>query len=141
MARIAEKRSTRELTVKEVMHEGCITVRSDARLTDAIRKMNDAGVASLVVEPRWEGDAYGIITRRDILNEAFVPGPKRFNFSERRVYELMTKPFITVSPGLKVKYAARLLQRHSLHHLPVHDGAKMVGMLADSDIFKQLLAR
>lgn len=141
MAQVMEKQAVRDQTVKEIMHQGCLTIRSDATLTDAIRKMNDAGVSSLLVEPRWDGDAYGIVSRRDVLDEAFVPGPRRFNFSERQVFEVMTKPFIAVSSGLKVKYAARLMKRYGVHHLPVHEGARMVGMLSDQDIFSRILPR
>lgn len=138
MSKTAVKQNIRETYVKELMHEGCITISSGATLSQAIDKMRNAGVSSLVTEPRWEGDAYGIVTRRDILNKAFVAGPRRENFSETKVYEVMTKPFISVTPGLKAKYAARLMKRHDVHRLPVLEGSKVVGMVSDSDIFKRL---
>lgn len=137
MAKIIEK-GVRELHVRELMHEGCVTVRSDASVTDALRKMQRTQVSSLIVEPRNGGDAYGIVTRRDVLEKAFVPGPRRFNFSEHKVFEIMTKPLVTVSPGLKVKYAARLMEREDVHRMPVFDGQRVVGILTDSDIFRKL---
>ncbi len=138
MPHILLKKTVREIPVSDVMHKGCISIRSDANLTEAIRKMQNAQVSSLIVEPRDAGDAYGIVTRRDILEKAFVPGAKRFNFSQHKVYEIMTKPFVTVSPGLKVKYAARLMARENCHRLPVFDGHKVVGMVSDSDIFRKI---
>jgi CBS domain-containing protein len=138
MHKILEKKTLRDKTVAEVMHPGCISIRSNATLTDAIDKMRKAQVSSLIVEPRFEGDGYGIVTRRDVLAKAFVPGQKRMNFSERRVYEIMTKPFVTVPPHLKVKYAARLMTRENVHRMPVLDGTKIIGMLSDSDIFSKL---
>ena len=113
-------------------------VDSDATITESIRKMQAAKVSSLVVKPRCKGDAYGMLTRMDIMVNAFGPGPKRFNFSERQVYELMTKPLAMVSPGLKAKYAIRLMQRERIHRLPVFDGKEIVGILCNSDIFRRL---
>ena len=57
----------REQKVVDVMHHGCITIKSHATASEAIRKMKDTGVSSLVVEPRFKGDAYGIVTRKDIV--------------------------------------------------------------------------
>ncbi|HAM35430.1 MAG TPA: signal transduction protein [Elusimicrobia bacterium] len=138
MTTITTKSTIRELKAQEVMHQGCITIKSNATLSEALEKMRKAQVSSLIVEPREPGDAYGILSRRDLVDRAFVPGPKRFNFSEHRVYELMTKPLVTISPGLKVKYAARMMRRANVRRLPVFDGQKMIGMLTDSDIFKRL---
>lgn len=139
MAITQEKTGLRELKVKEVMHEGCITVKSDATLTAAVKKMKEAGVSSLVVEPRYPGDAYGIVSRADVLEKAVKAGPRRFNFSSHKVFEIMTKPVVTVSPGLKVKYAVRLMDREKVRHLPVFDGSKVVGMVSHSDVFQRLL--
>ena len=140
MAKTMEKQDVRELKTRDLMHEGCITIRSDATLSSALQKMKQAQVSSLLVEPREPGDAYGIVTRRDLIEKAFVPGSKRFNFSEHRVFEVMTKPVVTVAPGLKAKYTARLMKRENVRRLPVFDGETMVGMIADSDIFKKLEA-
>ena len=128
--------SLRELQCRDLMRRGCITIRSDATVSDAIRKMQTAKVSSLLVEPRYKGDAYGIVTRKDILGRAVEPGPQRFNFSEGKVFELMTKPVVTIPPGLKVKYCLRLMKREGVRRLPVFDGKDMVGILSDTDIFK-----
>jgi len=52
------------------------------------------------------------------------------------VHEIMTKPLITVSPGLSVKYCARLFAKTGIRRAPVFDGKKIVGILSNSDIFK-----
>lgn len=133
------KTNIREQKVSEVMHKGCITIKSGATLTDALWKMKDAGVSSLIVEPRSAGDAYGIVTRRDVIDRAVNGGPKRLNFSEHKVYEVMTKPLVMVSPGLKVKYAVRLMSREHVRRLPVFDGDGIVGVISNTDVFKRLL--
>lgn len=139
MPTIIEKTCVREMKVADVMHRGCITLKSNATLTDAIWKMKDAGTSSLIIEPRSKGDAYGILTRKDIVEKAVAAGPKRLNFSQHKVYEVMTKPLVTVSPGLKVKYAVRLMKSEGVRRLPVFDGKEMVGVISNTDVFRKLL--
>jgi len=133
MAHIGEKK------VSEIMHKGVETVPSSATITEALRRMAKAGVSSLVVSPRSAGDAYGIITKWDIVTKIIAPGPKRRNFSQVKVYELMSKPLVVVSPGLKVKYAARLIAKTRCSRLPVFDGKELVGILSFSDIFNEAM--
>jgi len=138
MQKMMTQETVRELQCRQVMRRGCIFVKSDATVSEAIRKMQTAKVSSLIVEPRCKGDAYGMVTRKDILGRAVEPGPRRFNFSEGKVFEIMTKPLVTVPPGLKVKYALRLMKREGVRRLPVFDGKEMIGILCDSDVFKGL---
>jgi len=138
MRNMPVKTDMREMKTEQLMHRGALMIKSDATLTEAIKKMHAARVSSLVVEPRCKGDAYGIITRRDMVGRAFADGPQRLNFSETKVYELMTKPLVTISPGLKVKYAARLMHREGVRRLPVFDGDKIVGILSNTDLFRVL---
>ncbi len=133
MAHIGEKK------VSEIMHKGVETIPSSATITEALRRMAKAGVSSLVVSPRNAGDAYGIITKWDIVTKIIAPGPKRRNFSQVKVYELMSKPLVVVSPGLKVKYAARLIAKTRCSRLPVFDGKELVGVLSFSDIFNEAM--
>lgn len=141
MFKTTEKLGVREMRVREIMRRGCVMIKSDATVSEAIRRMQVAKVSSLIVEPRGKGDAYGIVTRKDIVGRAVEPGPKRFNFSDRRVFELMTKPIVTVSPGIKCKYAVRLMMREGVRRLPVFDGKEMVGILSDTDVFRAVSSK
>lgn len=129
----------REKKVSEIMHKGVETISGSATITEALRKMAKAGASSLIVSPRNAGDAYGIITKWDIVTKVIAPGPKRRNFSQVKVYELMSKPLVVVSPGMKVKYAARLIAKTRCSRLPVFDGKELLGILSFTDIFNEAM--
>jgi CBS domain-containing protein len=52
------------------------------------------------------------------------------------VSEIMTRHLVTVSPNLSAKTAMAILQTHSMHHLPVVENDKLVGIISEVDILK-----
>jgi CBS domain-containing protein len=121
----------------EVMHKGVETIDGSATVAEALKKMHQKKVSSLIVERRNELDAYGIITKKDIVTKVIDPGPSRRNFSATKVHEVMSKPLVTVSPGLAIKYCTRLMKHAGITRAPVFDGKKIVGILSFTDIFNR----
>lgn len=115
------------MTKEVIMVEGSVTV------SEAIEKMCASKVTALIVNRREYGDAYGILTRRDIVNKVIAEGRDP---SEIKVADVMTKPIITVTPDLNIKYVARLMAQTFIRHLPVFDGHKMLEIISNSDIFR-----
>ena len=89
------------------------------------------------MERRNVEDAYGIITKKDVVTKVMDPGHNRRNLTSTKVHEIMTKPLVTVSPGLAIKYCARLMQRVNVTRVPVFDGKEIVGILSLTDIFSK----
>ena len=50
------------------------------------------------------------------------------------VYEIMTKPAVTVDPEMDIRYASRLFARLGLSRAPVVVGGKVVGIVSYSDM-------
>ena len=50
---------------------------------------------------------------------------------------IMTTDLITVTPDNTIRDAFDLLRAKRIHHLPVVEGSKLVGILTTHDIFKQ----
>ncbi|RMG59645.1 MAG: CBS domain-containing protein [Deltaproteobacteria bacterium] len=46
----------------------------------------------------------------------------------------MTKRVIAVTPDTTLREAARLLKENRIHHLPVVEGERLVGIISDTDI-------
>ena len=116
----------------DVMTSGVVYVDGKATVANAIKLMKDKKVSSLVVNRRDPGDAWGIMTRKDVVNKIIDPGKDP---SSVKVFEIMTKPLVTVSPGLKLKYCARLFHNTGVRRAVVFDGKDIVGMLSNTDIF------
>ncbi len=127
--------NVRNKQAQDLMHRGVETVDGSATVAQALRKMREQKVSSLIVNQRDRADAWGIITKKDIVTKVIDPGPTRRNLSTTRVHEVMSKPLVTVSPGLAIKYCVRLMARAGVTRAPVFDGKEIVGILSFTDVF------
>ena len=134
MAKKALK-GVRFATASSVMKKNVISVDGKDNVADAIKLMRDKKVSSLLVNRRGKEDAWGIVTRKDVVNKIVDPGR---NPKEVKVFEIMTKPLMMVSPGLALKYCARLFHNAGVRRAPVFDGKEIVGILSNTDIFNAL---
>ncbi|MBN1592489.1 MAG: CBS domain-containing protein [Candidatus Coatesbacteria bacterium] len=117
---------------QDIMTKKVEFIDGSKTVADAIKMMNEHGVSSLIVDHRGVEDAYGIVTRKDVVNKVVATGDDPH---KKTVAEIMSKPLVFASPGLEHKYAARLLATTGFRRLPVFDGKNIVGMLSNSDIF------
>jgi len=131
MARKALK-DVRFATVGSVMKKTIVSIDGKASVAEAIKLMKEKKVSSLLVNRRGKEDAWGIMTRKDVVNKIIDPGkhPK-----DVKVFEIMTKPLVMVSPGLALKYCARLFHQAGIRRAPVFDGKEIIGIVSNTDIF------
>ncbi|MEN8142691.1 MAG: CBS domain-containing protein [Thermodesulfobacteriota bacterium] len=80
----------------------------------------------VIMNKRHEDDAWGIVVIQDFINGVILPGRSA---SEVNVYEIMTKPIITVPADMDIRYVARLLSRAGIRRAPVEDRGELVGMI------------
>ena len=57
---------------------------------------------------------------------------------EVKVYEIMSKPLVTLSPGWAPKYCARLMHSTVIRRAVLFDGSDVVGILSNTDIFNAI---
>ena len=122
----------REARVESAMVTDLYRIDGLATASEAIQMMKEHRVSSLVVERRDADDEVGLVEVADIAKEVIGPNraPERVS-----VYEVMTKPVVTVPPGMLVRYAVRLLTRHGLSRAVVVDEARnAVGMVTLRDL-------
>ncbi len=118
------------LTAADIMTKDVATIRSSATVAEAVRLMKARDWQALIVERRHSQDAYGIITKSDIVYKVIAYGKDP---NQVRVYEIMTKPCIVVNPDLAVEYVARLFADHHLLRAPVIQGT-LLGIISLDDI-------
>jgi len=124
------------IRVKDLMKADAKTVHKDVTLVTAIKMMRDFGVSSLIIEPESDGDAFGIITRKDVI-EAIVMDPA--GGTKLLVDDVMTKPAITVNSGLSISNCHQMMRMVGVRRLPVVDGSKLIGILSNANIFAKLV--
>jgi len=102
-----------------------------ASAREAIDLMRDKHVSSLVIDKRHDDDEYGMITVHDIAEK--VVGIDR-PVGRTSVYEIMSKPVLTVHRQMSIKYAMRLLTQFKLSRALVIEHGKMVGIVTLRDM-------
>lgn len=118
------------MKAKDIMTKEVVTIRGSATVAEAVKLMNDLCLRALIVDRRDERDAYGIITETDIVYKVTAYGK---DAKEVRVYEIMTKPCITVNPDLGVEYVARLFANTHIRRAPVI-ADELLGIISVTDI-------
>lgn len=117
--------------VGQVMTPSPTVIDGLASVRDAIELMRHQNVSSLVIDRRHEGDEYGMVTVHDIAGK--VIGVDR-SIDRTSVYEIMTKPVLTLDGQMDIKYAIRLLTRFRLTRALVTEEGKMAGIVTLRDM-------
>ena len=116
---------------KDVMHKQYFTIDGMTTARDAAALMRSERVFSLLVEKRHENDAWGILVVQDFVKGVIIPGRSP---DDVNVYEIMTKPIITVPADMDIRYAARLIYRAGVRRAPVEDKGEIIGMISLSSL-------
>ncbi|WP_018949603.1 CBS domain-containing protein [Thioalkalivibrio sp. ALMg11] len=124
------------MLVSEILRPNVITVSPLAPLREAMQLMRKHGVKSLVVEKQHAHDAYGIITYTTILKTIVA---EEGDIDLSNVYDVCTKPVITVPAEMDVKYVARLMVSQGIRRLVVLKDNELEGIVTTSDIVGSIL--
>ncbi len=133
-----ESESTRIVRARDVMHKRIVSIDGMATASEAAAMMRAEKTSSLLINKRNTDDAWAILVIQDFIKGVIIPG---LSPSEVHVYEIMTKPIITVPADMDIRYAARLIYRADIRRAPVEDGGKLIGMISlsslilDNDLF------
>lgn len=127
---------TKEMRVRDLMHPDVKTVEERTTLLAAAKMMRDLGVSSLMIKPDNDKDAYGIITRKDIVEEFVEEGVEG---NGQLVEDAMTKPAIAVNPELSIYHCQKMMQIVGVRRMPVVEGTDLVGIISNSDIFSSMM--
>lgn len=121
----------RKVIVRDVMKLKYDMVDGMMSVLDAMKAMKYRENKSLIVEKRDEHDEYGMVLISDIARKVLAvdKSPKRVN-----IYEVMTKPIISIDPEMDIRYAARLFDRYRLSRAPVVEHRKVIGIVSYTDM-------
>lgn len=118
--------------VRDLMVEELHTIDGLATVADAMALMRRHRVSSLVVDRRNEDDELGLVVVADIARGVIADNraPERVY-----VYEIMSKPLLTVPEDMLTRYAVRLLSRFGLSRAVVVDyDRNAIGMVSLRDL-------
>ena len=119
------------LRVGDVMATDLHVIDGLATIGEAIAMMKEPGVSSLVVARRDADDEVGLVEVADVADPLAEDRPP----DRVHVYEVMSKPVVTLPPGMLARYAVRLLREQGLSRSVVVDEKRdAVGIVTLRDL-------
>lgn len=119
------------LRVRHVMKTGVDIVDGMVTVNDALKNMKYPETRTLIVDKRNDDDEYGVVMFRDIARGVLA----RDRSAERtNVYEIMSKPVISVDPNMNVRYCIKLFDSFGLSRAPVLENGTIIGLVSYTDI-------
>ena len=119
------------IRVRDVMADSYVMVDGLTTVKEGIQLTRQHVVKALVVNKRHDDDEYGIVLMNDIAKKVLA---QNRSIERTNIYEIMTKPALSVSPDMKVKYCARLFERFGISRAPVIEDGKIIGMVSYNNI-------
>ena len=112
-----------------------VSVPPDASVFDAIKRMADDAVGSLLVMD--DGELLGILTERDYARKVILKGRSSEN---TKVTEIMTSDVLTTSGAETVNRCMELMTERRIRHLPVVEDNRVIGMISIGDLVQALIS-
>ena len=128
----------KRVTVRDVMANHFLMMDGVATVAEAISALRQESASVLIVKNRDPNDEFGVVLLSDIAKKvlAIDRSPYRVN-----VYEVMSKPVISIDPEMDVRYCARLFDQFGLSQAPVIESGQVIGIVGyDALVLKGLVA-
>ena len=119
-------------TASDVMTKHVVNIEPEATVAEAIEKMKQWNVTSLLVGRKDKTDTWGLMSQTDVIEKVVAEGHAP---EDVLVHEIMTKPVITVPSNCSLQDCAALMARADIRRVLVFDGQDIVGIVSSSDIF------
>lgn len=101
---------------------------------EALQRLAEHEVGAMVVTDN--GQLVGVISERDYTRKVALQGK---NSKETTVADIMTRDVITVAPKTGTNDCMALMREKKIRHLPVVDGARILGMISIRDIMNDII--
>ncbi len=117
--------------VRDVMKTDFDLIDGKLTVKDALDTMKHIDTKALVVNKRHDDDEFGIVLLSDIAKQVLAKdrSPERVN-----IYEIMSKPVISVPPEMDIRYCARMFEQFGLSRATVIEAGCMVGIVSFTDM-------
>jgi predicted transcriptional regulator len=120
------------IKVSEIMTTDVHMIDPMTPVREAMRSMREYEVSSLVIARRDERDELGLVVVSDIAKAVIA---KNLSPDRVDVYEIMSKPVITLDSDMDIRYAVRLLGNFGLSRgLVIDHDRNLVGIVTMRDM-------
>ena len=124
------------MKVNEIMTTKIEYVDADSTVYDAVEKMVDRRIRSLIVKYPENEIEGGVITARDIVFKVLAKGK---NPKDVKNSEIASKPFLRIDHEKDLSQAAKLMMRSNIARLFVSGGDEIIGVVSLIDLMSGAL--
>jgi len=118
--------------IRDVMTPGPETIQADQPVAQAAKLMKDADAGMIPVMEN--GHLLGTVTDRDIAIRIVAEGRDP---QSTPVRDIASTDVVTIEPDRDLAEALQLMARHQVRRLPVVEGGRLVGVLAQADVARE----
>lgn len=122
--------------IEQIMNTKLETISPEATVYEAIERLIDKRIRSLLVLPKEEKDEYGVITVRNIV---FKVLSENIDPQKIKIGEIASKPIITVSKDATVEEVLNLMKTYNIARVFIKEENKIVGVVSFFDIMGHIL--
>ncbi|WP_394135441.1 CBS domain-containing protein [Aliivibrio fischeri] len=119
------------IKVESVMSNTYVVVDGLMTVAEGIVLAKQKQVKELIIKKRHDNDEYGIVLLSDIAKKVLM---QNRSTERTNIYEIMTKPVLSVSPEMNIKYCAQLFERFGISRAPVLRHGEIVGVVSYNNI-------
>lgn len=119
------------IQVKDVMKHHVDFVDGMKTVKEALHEMQHVETKTLIVNKRHDHDEWGIVVISDIARKVLAVDK---SIDRTNVYEVMTKPAITIRQNMDIRYCARMFEHLGLSRAPVVQHGKIIGIISYTDM-------
>ncbi|MEJ5347315.1 MAG: CBS domain-containing protein [Desulfosoma sp.] len=124
------------MKLEEIMTRKLESISSNATVYEALEKMVDKRIRSLLVRASQPSETDGVVTARDVVFKVLAKG---LNPMTVRVGDIACRPLRCVSKDESVQNVAALMEQANVARVFVCDQGKLVGVVALMDIMQAAL--
>lgn len=117
------------LTVRDVMTPDPVTLKAEAPVVEAAKRMKERDIGAVIV---LDGDEVcGVVTDRDLVVRVIADGRDP---SGVRLHDVCSRELASVSPDDDLTRAGKLMRERAVRRLPVVENGRPVGILSMGDL-------
>ncbi|MDY6989326.1 MAG: CBS domain-containing protein [Thermodesulfobacteriota bacterium] len=126
------------MKLREFMTTRIESIDCDKSVYDAIEKMVDRRIRSLVVVFPGNETDNGVITARDIVFKALAKG---VDLKKTKASDIASRPLFCVDKDVELDDMAKSMQEADVARIFVCDGKKIIGVVSLMDLMTATLVR
>lgn len=121
------------LKVKDIMNPNIETIMQDASVFEAMQRIVEKRIRSLLVLPKNENDLYGVLTIRDVVYNVLG---KNLDPHKTKVGDVATKRVVCISKDADIQDFIKLMERFNIGRVFVNEGKNIIGVASLFDAVK-----